>query len=180
MFTQKKGFLGVWCLSVVFLVLVTVSASALVAPSDAQLMAFAGSSSYGSGLFDLHSVPQVAKAATGTNGDGFSNHIASDPTPANAVNAAAVHNNVAGQDLMPGLTTNEVSKVGADPSSADNDLPPTMTVGTAALLELHAMRKSAVALCIQLPTKFRTRLPQCADIFKHEIRLTEIVKHRSQ
>ncbi|MGO9542990.1 MAG: hypothetical protein ACLPN2_20600 [Terriglobales bacterium] len=72
----------------------------------------------------------------------------------------------------------EVTVVVAEPQSATSSLPPTMTVRTAALLELHGMRQSAVALCLQLPTKYRTRLPQCADIFKHEIRLQALAKDR--
>jgi len=101
---------------------------------------------------------------------------ASDPAPSFAVKDAAVHDHVAGQDLTLGAITKDVAKVGADLSSVDNGFPATLTVRTAALLELHAMRKSAVGLCVQLPTKYRTRLPQCADIFKHEIRLQALAK----
>jgi|SRR5271167_1880718 len=72
----------------------------------------------------------------------------------------------------------EVTVVVAEPQSATSGLPSTMTVGTAALLELHGMRQSAVALCLQLPTKYRTRLPQCADIFKREIRLQALAKDK--
>jgi len=42
------------------------------------------------------------------------------------------------------------------------------------------MRQNAVDLCLQLPTKYRTRLPECADIFKHEIRLKALAKERPQ
>ena len=59
-------------------------------------------------------------------------------------------------------------------------MPSTLTVRTAALLELHAMRQNAVDLCLQLPTKYRTRLPQCADIFKHEIRLKALAKEQQE
>jgi len=75
-----------------------------------------------------------------------------------------------------GVIKEEVPKVVADPYLSDNKLPPTLTVRTAALLELHAMRQSAVDLCLQLPTKYRTHLPQCAEIFKHEIRLETLAK----
>jgi hypothetical protein len=64
------------------------------------------------------------------------------------------------------------------PDSVSDKLPTTMTVSTATLLELHFMRKSAVDLCIQLPTKYRTRLPECSDIFKHEIRLEALAKDK--
>ena len=64
------------------------------------------------------------------------------------------------------------------PSSAAKTIPPTLTVTTAALLELHAMRQNAVDLCLQLPSKYRTRLPQCAKIFEHEIRLKQLAKER--
>jgi len=75
-----------------------------------------------------------------------------------------------------GVIKEEVTKVVAHPYPSDNKLPPTLTVRTAALLELHAMRQSAVDLCLQLPTKYRTHLPQCAEIFKHEIRLETLAK----
>jgi hypothetical protein len=78
---------------------------------------------------------------------------------------------------MSGVIKKEATKVEADPSSAVNNQPPMLTVQTAALLELHAMRQSAVGLCIQLPTKYRKHLPQCADIFKREIRLQALAKH---
>jgi hypothetical protein len=40
------------------------------------------------------------------------------------------------------------------------------------------MRESAVDLCLQLPAKYRTQLPQCAEIFKHEIRLKALAKEQ--
>jgi hypothetical protein len=101
-----------------------------------------------------------------------------NPARSLAVKDVAVHDHVAGQDLALGAITKDVATVGADLSSVDNTFPATLTVRTAALLELHAMRKSAVDLCVQLPTKYRTRQPQCADIFKHEIRLQALAKHR--
>jgi hypothetical protein len=81
------------------------------------------------------------------------------------------------QDFTSGVIKKEVTKGGTNPDSAYNNLLPTVAVRTGALLELHAMRQSAVALCIQLPTKYRTHLPECADIFKHEIRLQALAKH---
>ena len=58
-----------------------------------------------------------------------------------------------------------------------SSLPPTLTVSTAALLELHGIRKSAVDLCLDLPAKYRTRKP-CADIFTHEVRLNNLRKNK--
>jgi len=89
-----------------------------------------------------------------------------------------VHDGVTGEDAMPSAIQQDFTVVVAEPRLADNGVPPTMTVRTAALLELHAMRKSAVDLCIQLPTKYRTRLPECAEIFKHEIRLQAMAKDK--
>jgi hypothetical protein len=63
-------------------------------------------------------------------------------------------------------------------SATKKTIPPTLTVSTAALLELHAMRQNAVDLCLQLPSKYRTRLPECAEIFEHEIRLKQLAKKR--
>jgi hypothetical protein len=98
--------------------------------------------------------------------------------PQDVNNVAYVHDNVTGQDSTSNVIAKEDTQVVADPQSVANSLPPTMTVRTAALLELHAMRRSAVDLCLQLPAKYRTRLPECADIFKHEIRLQVLAKDR--
>ena len=92
--------------------------------------------------------------------------------------AAYVHDNVTSQDSGSDVIAKKGSEAVLDPQSLPNRLPATMTVRTAALLELHAMRKSAVNLCLQLPTKYRTRLPECADIFKHEIRLQTLAKEQ--
>ncbi len=91
---------------------------------------------------------------------------------------AYVHDNVTGQDSRTDVSNKEVTEVAVVPQSGANTLPPTMTVKTTALLELHAMRKSAIELCLQLPTRYRTRLPECADIFKHEIRLQALAKDK--
>ena len=88
----------------------------------------------------------------------------------------AVSDDRSGESTASRAIEQKVTEVSADPHSAVSNLPPTLTVSTAALLELHAMRKSAVDLCIQLPAKYRTRLPECAEIFKHEIRLQGLAK----
>jgi len=93
-----------------------------------------------------------------------------------AVHDVAVHDNVTDQDSAPTVIKKEGTKVVTDPSLIVSKVPATLTVTTAALLELHAIRKSAVDLCIQLPTKYRTHLPECAEIFKDEIRLERLAK----
>ena len=70
----------------------------------------------------------------------------------------------------------ELTEVVADPSSISHEPHPTITVSTVALLELQAMRESALNLCMQLPDKYRRRLPECAEIFTHEIRLQAIAQ----
>ncbi|MGA7293635.1 MAG: hypothetical protein WBW53_15010 [Terriglobales bacterium] len=92
--------------------------------------------------------------------------------------AAYVHDNLTAQDSNSDVIPNEVSKVVADPKPVAGRMPATMTVRTTTLLELHAMRESAVDLCLRLPTKYRTHLPECADIFKHEIRLQAIARDK--
>ena len=91
---------------------------------------------------------------------------------------AYVHDNATRQDSTSGELRKEVTEAVSHPPAADKNLPPTMTVRTSALLELHAMRQSAVNLCLQLPARYRTRLPQCADIFRREIRLQALAKNR--
>ncbi len=70
---------------------------------------------------------------------------------------------------------NQTIQVVTNPSPTQG-LPTTLTVKTAALLELHTMRQNAVDLCLQLPAKYRTELSQCADILKGEIRLEQLAK----
>ena len=91
---------------------------------------------------------------------------------------AYVHDDATRQDSTSGRMTKEVTEAVAHPPAADKNLPPTLNVRTSALLELHEMRQSAVNLCLQLPAKYRTRLSQCADIFKHEIRLEALAKNK--
>lgn len=90
---------------------------------------------------------------------------------------AYVRDNATSPDSAPAVIKKQVAEVSGAPFSA-GDLPTTMRVQTSTLLELHGMRNSAVSLCLQLPTKYRTHLPQCADIFKHEIRLEALAKDR--
>jgi plasmid stabilization system protein ParE len=99
-----------------------------------------------------------------------------------AVHVTYVRDNVAASDSAPDAIPgaikdairNETTGAVVAPTLAGNNLPATMTVSTAALLELHRMRKNAVDLCLQLPARYRTRLPECAEIFKHEIRLQSL------
>jgi hypothetical protein len=89
--------------------------------------------------------------------------------------------NYRGDDVTgQGLTSNGTQKESFQdqPDSVVDKQPATMVVRTEALLELHSMRENAVDLCIHLPTKYRTRSPECADIFKHEIRLQALARNK--
>jgi hypothetical protein len=166
-FTQKKRLLCVWFLPVA--VLLAVPTWAQIMPSDeAYALTSPSSAIYGSS--------QSPRGPTGTNGTGFNYHDPLDSAPSSALGEVGVNDNATG-DSTSGAIKKEVTGVVADRNSVGNNLPPTLTVSTAALLELHAMRKNAVDLCIALPTKYRTRLPECADIFKHEIRLQGLSKN---
>ena len=153
MFIQKRRLLCIWFVSVSFLFAMSAWAQ-ITAGDDAYTLTTPSSIHYSSS-------------------DGLVN--ASDPTPSTVIDVTA-HGNVSGPDSASGVIKKAVTEIGVVPNSAERNLPPTITVKTAALLELHAMRKSAVELCIQLPTKYRTRLPQCAEIFKHEIRLQGLAR----
>jgi hypothetical protein len=175
LFTQKRVFLCVCFLLVGSLF--AVSTPAQTPASDAgDKLTPPGSANYGNGGGPaLQSSPQGPLEPTGTNGTGF-NREKVDPTPSYAVHDVSFHDNVTDQDSTSIVVKKEVTKVVTDPSSIVSKLPATLTVRTAALLELHAMRKSAVDLCIQLPTKYRTHLPECAEIFTDEIRLERLAK----
>jgi len=165
-FTQKRKLLCVWFLPVAFIL--AVPTWARITASDAYALTSPSSTTYGSS--------QSPQGPTGTNGPGFNYSNPFDPAPSSAVHEVGVHENATG-DSTSGAIKKEVTEVVADRNSVGNNLPPTLTVSTAALLELHAMRKSAVDLCLELPTKYRTRLPECAEIFKHEIRLQGLAKN---
>jgi hypothetical protein len=90
---------------------------------------------------------------------------------------AYLSDNLTSLSSAPGVIEKQTVEVVKAPFSP-SDPPATMTVRTEALLQLHAMRKSAVDLCLQLPRKYRTRLPQCAAIFQDEIRLQELAKDK--
>jgi hypothetical protein len=172
---QNKDFLGAGFLSVVFLF--SAPAQTQTTPSGEHAVMPAATTTQ-DGVVNLQSVAQDGQGPTGSNGNGFNSRIVSQPTPLHAGNEVGPPENVMGHDFSSSaITENEVTQVAREPHLADKNLPPTLTVRTAALLELHAMRKSAVALCLELPTKYRTRLPQCAEIFKHEIRLTALAKN---
>jgi len=93
-----------------------------------------------------------------------------------AAYATYLSDSVTEQRQASGLTESVVAEIVPDPYSVVDKLPPTITVRTEVLLELHSMRNSAVDLCLQIPKKYRTRLPECADIFSHEIRLQELAR----
>ena len=172
MFAQKRHFLCVGFLAVWFLF--TGPASAQITASDGAYASLQVSTNQGSnpGL-DLQA--QGLHGSTANSGTGFK-YNPLDATSSDAVHDVAVRDNLSGENSTSGAIKQKVTEIVADPNSVVVDLPPTFTVSTAALLELHAMRKSAVDLCIQLPTKYRTRLPECAEIFKNEIRLQGLAK----
>ena len=89
---------------------------------------------------------------------------------------AYVRDNVTAEDSIAGGIKREIAHVSVHPDSINSTVPALLTVRTAALMELHEMRQNAVKLCLQLPSKYRTRLPECAEIFKHEIRLEALAK----
>ena len=155
MITQKSNCFCVWVLPGVLLI--AVSAWAQITPRDAA--------------YALR--PSESK---NRGGSGQLN-LLSDANESSPVNDVAGDDKALDPDVTPNGTKNAVIQV-VDPNSVRKSLPPTLTVRTAALLELHGMRESAVDLCLQLPVKYRTHLPQCADIFKHEIRLKALAKEK--
>ena len=155
MITQKRKCLCVCCLPVVFLL--AVSAWGQITPRDA---AFA------------------LRSSSSTNpGKSVGGELPSEPKASFTVTVVAGHDAAVVPEAAPGGNNNHQSGK-AEPTLAEKTPPPSMTVRTAALLELHAMRQSAVDLCLQLPAKYRTQLPQCAEIFKHEIRLKALAKEK--
>jgi hypothetical protein len=166
-FTQNRKLLCVWFLPVVFLLAVPTWAQ-ITARDHAYALTSPSSTIYGSS--------QTPHGPTGINGTGFNNRNAFDLASSSAVHEMGVPDN-ATRNSTSGAIKKKTAEGIADRSPVDNNLPPTLTVSTAALLELHAMRKSAVDLCIELPSKYRTHLPECAEIFKHEIRLQGLAKN---
>jgi hypothetical protein len=77
-----------------------------------------------------------------------------------------------------GFAENVIAEIAPDPHAIVDKLPTTITVRTEVLLELHSMWNNAVNLCLKIPTKYRTRLPECADIFSHEIRLQALARNK--
>ncbi len=142
--------------------------------SRANTSPLRSSASLSSGALDLQAVSRGPQGPIATAG--FSNDVASDPPASSAISDAAAHDKAVIKEPEPDGSQIEVSKV-TDPHSPNQKFPATLTVSTAALLELHGMRQSAVDLCLQLPAKYRTQLPQCAEIFKHEIRLKALAKN---
>ena len=129
---------------------------------------------YDNDELSLASVPQGNLQLTAANG--LTDRKESNPSLA-AVNDVTVPNKIGVHEIPPCGVKNESIQVVTNQSS-ESTTPTTLTVRTAALLELHAMRQNAVDLCLQLPAKYRTQLPQCADIFKREIRLEQLAKEQ--
>ncbi len=164
MLNQKKNLFYICFLSLSFLLAVPVSAQVSVNAASLNQVS--------SSALDLQPVPQGSLGLIAINWSGFNDRTTSDPTFSDATHDVAIHGDVSGENSNSDVIKNNIP----DPKPIVSKLPATLTVSTAALLELHAMRKSAVDLCLQLPTKYRTRLPECAEIFKHEIRLQGLAK----
>jgi hypothetical protein len=167
-FSQNRKLVCVWFLPVAFLLAVPTWAQ-ITAGDDAYVLTSRSSTTDGRS--------QSPQGPTGINGTEFNNRNASDVAPSSAVHELGVPDNATGNSIS-GAIKKKITEGVADRSPVDNNLPPTLTVSTAALLELHGMRKSAVDLCIELPSKYRTHLPECAEIFKHEIRLQGLAKNQ--
>ncbi|MGZ7073996.1 MAG: hypothetical protein ACXVKL_16265 [Candidatus Angelobacter sp.] len=157
MLTEKRNVLWIWFLPVVFLC--GMSAWAQITPSD-------------------RAYKSTSSGSTASKPARFNRRSALVLTASSAVNDDAAHDKIKGADFTSDGIKEHTVKVVAGPSSASNNLPATLTVKTSALLELHGMRQSAVSLCLELPAKYRTRLRECADIFRHEIRLKALGKER--
>lgn len=117
--------------------------------------------------------PQELAAVRGTGFD-----VGNVTEPAHAITEVPALNKATSPATAPCGGEKQVIQIAAGPASSDTQAPATFTVRASALLELHEMRQSAVDLCLQLPVKYRTQLPQCAEIFKHEIRLKALAKER--
>jgi hypothetical protein len=174
----RKRDLGCgWCLAL--MLLFVTSAWAQIAPHEYAYTLRSTSMANLAGkavpsLLDLTQAPQGITVANATEPKESTLPVRSGA----AVNDTPSREKAASQELMPCGSTRQTIQVVADQSSVDKAPPATLTIRTAALLELHEMRQSAVDLCLQLPSKYRTQLPQCADIFRHEIRLKTLAKER--
>jgi hypothetical protein len=111
-----------------------------------------------------------------TRTDGDANNSVIYP----ALYATYLDDSVTEQTHTSGLTENVIAEIVPDPHAVVDPIPPTITVRTEVLLELHSMRNNAVHLCLQIPKKYRTRLPECADIFSHEIRLQALARDKTR
>jgi hypothetical protein len=173
--TVKKVFLCVWFLSAGFLFAQSPGPQTTLNDGAYPLSSLDSIGHGSSGVLDPHIIPQEPPGPILNKGTELNSRNAFYPIPCCALNHMAVHD--VGVDFRSDVIKKDAANVGTDPFSADNNQPPTLRVRTAALLELHAMRQSAVGLCIQLPAKYRKHLPQCADIFRHEIRLQDLAKY---
>jgi hypothetical protein len=174
---QKRNLICGCFLPVVFLF--AVSARAQIAPREyAYTLRSTSLANHDSNsLLLLPSLSEGTDGVTVANRIGHKDNSVSEPAPS-AVNDVSSRDKVGGQDFTACGSPKGVIQVVAAPATAEKTPPTTLTVRTAALLELHAMRQNAVDLCLQLPTRYRTQLPQCADIFRHEIRLKALAKER--
>jgi hypothetical protein len=146
-----------------------VSAWAQVAPRE-----YYGLRSTSAASNELTRGPQALVAA---NGMRFDDGNVSEPTHA-AVTDVPTLSKPSSPAIAPCGDPKQVIQIAAEPDPTETAPPVTLTVKASALLELHEMRQNAVNLCLELPAKYRTQLPECADIFKHEIRLKALAKQQ--
>lgn len=132
-----------------------------------------------SALSSLRGFPRSPQQLAEVGGMGFDDGNVSEPAHAALADVPAL-NKPPSSASAPCEGPKQVIQVAAAPAPTDTAPPATLTVKAAALLELHEMRESAVDLCLELPAKYRTQLPQCADIFKHEIRLKALAKQQQR
>jgi hypothetical protein len=173
---KQRSLVCSWFLTVVFFF--AGSAWAQVVPSEYYALRTTGRATNATTgeLPSLQGFSRPPLELARASATGIEEGIVSAPSP--SVDEPPAHDRAAVPSLAPCGSKQGVIRVEAEPASANTPPPATLTVRTSAMLELHEMRQSAVDLCLQLPVKYRTQLPQCADIFKHEIRLKALAKER--
>ena len=165
----KQNRNWMWIGIVAGIVFFGVSAWAQVLPRE-----YYGLRSTNAASNNLTQGPQELVAA---NTMGLDDGNVSEPTHASVTDVPALNKEV-NPTIAPCENPKQVIQVAAGPAPTETAPPSTLTVKASALLELHEMRQSAVNLCLELPAKYRTQLPECADIFKHEIRLKALAKQQ--
>ena len=174
---QERNLVCSGFLAVIFLF--TVTAWAQGAPRE--YYALRSTSAANNNIAGVSSAPQGltrgSQELVAASGIGFDDGNVSEPAHA-AITDVPTLNKTTNPATAPCGSAKTVIQIAAEPAPIETQPPATFTVKASALLELHEMRQSAVDLCLQLPAKYRTQLPQCAEIFKHEIRLKALAKEQ--